>query len=305
MKRIQLGNSELSVPVISLGCMVMQQSTKEQANKVIHNALDHGIDFFDHADIYGKGKSESVFADAINMSPAIREKMIIQSKAGIRNGFYDSSKEYLISSVEESLKRLKTDYLDVFLIHRPDALMEPEEVAEAFSELEKSGKVRHFGVSNFRPRQIELLKKYVEQDLVANQLQLSVTNSGMIDQGLYANTAFDQAKDLDGGVIDYSQINNMTIQAWSPLRYGFFGGFIMDRDAYPKLNKELDRLGEKYGVARETIAIAWILRHPANIQTIIGTMTPKRLSEMVKAADITLTREEWYQLWQSAGNKLL
>lgn len=140
---------------------------------------------------------------------------------------------------------------------------------------------------------------------MANQLQLSVTNSGMIDQGLYANTAFDQAKDLDGGVIDYSQINNMTIQAWSPLRYGFFGGFIMDRDAYPELNKELDRLGEKYGVARETIAIAWILRHPANIQTIIGTMTPKRLSEMVKAADITLTREEWYQLWQSAGNKLL
>lgn len=161
------------------------------------------------------------------MNPSIREKLIIQSKAGIRSGFYDSSKEYLISSVENSLKRLKTDYLDVFLIHRPDALMEPEEVAEAFSDLEKSGKVRHFGVSNSRPRQIELLKRYVDQELVANQLQLSITNSGMINQGLYANTSFDQAMDFDGGVIDYSQINNMTIQAWSPLRYGFFGGFII------------------------------------------------------------------------------
>lgn len=305
MKRIQLGNSELSVPIISLGCMVMHQSTKEQANKVIHNALEHGVDFFDHAEVYGKGKSESVFAEAIDMNPSIREKMIIQSKAGIRDGFYDSSKEYLITSVENSLKRLKTDYLDVFLIHRPDALMEPEEIAEAFTELEKSGKVRHFGVSNFRPRQIELMKKYVDQNLIVNQLQLSITNAGMINQGLYANTSFEQAMDLDGGVLEYSRMKDMTIQAWSPLRYGFFGGFLMDRDAFPELNEELDKLGEKYGVARETIAIAWILRHPANIQTIIGTMTPKRLSEMVKAADITLTRKEWYQLWQSAGNKLL
>ncbi|GIO24481.1 aldo/keto reductase family oxidoreductase [Oceanobacillus sp. J11TS1] len=305
MKRIQLGNSELSVPVISLGCMVMHQSTKEQANKVIHNALEHGVNFFDHADIYGKGKSESIFAEAIDMNPSIRENLIIQSKAGIRDGFYDSSKEYLISSVENSLKRLKTDYLDVFLIHRPDALVEPEEVAEAFSELEKSGKVRHFGVSNFRPRQIELLKKYVDQDLIANQLQLSIANAGMINQGLYANTSFDQAMDLDGGVLEYSRMNDMTIQAWSPLRYGFFGGFLMDRDAYPVLNQELDTLAEKYDVSPETIAIAWILRHPANIQTIVGTMTPKRLSEMVKAADVTLTRKEWYRLWQSAGNKLL
>lgn len=305
MRRISLGKSDLSVPVLSLGCMVMHQSSKEKANEVIHNALEHGVNFFDHADIYGKGKSESIFAEAINMNPSIREKMIIQSKAGIRKGFYDSSKEYLISSVDNILKRLKTDYLDVFLIHRPDALVDPEEVAEAFSELERSGKVRHFGVSNFRPLQIELLKKYVDQDIIANQLQLSVANSGMINQGLYANTSFDQAVDLDGGILDYCRIHDITVQAWSPLRYGFFGGFIMDRDAYPELNEDLDRLSEKYGVSRETIAIAWILRHPAKIQTIVGTMTPKRLSEMVHAAEVTLTKEEWYRLWQSAGNRLL
>lgn len=301
---MRLGTSDLEVSNISLGCMGMGKLTKENAAKVIHNAMELGVDFFDHADIYAGGKSEEIFAEAIDMNPSIREKIIIQTKAGIRKGYYDFSKEHILESVDKSLKRLKTDYIDVFLLHRPDALAEPEVVAEAFSILENNGKVRHFGVSNHNPMQIELLKKYVEQDLIINQMQLSVMHTGMIDAGMNVNNINDLALDRDGSILDYSRLHDITIQAWSPFRYGFFEGFFIDNDEFPKLNAKLQEIGDKYGITKSAVAVAWILRHPAKIQTIVGTMTPERLTTIAKATDIDLTREEWYEIYRAAGNQL-
>ncbi|EAF9221851.1 aldo/keto reductase family oxidoreductase [Listeria monocytogenes] len=304
MKRITIGNSALTASEISLGCMRMADLSKEDANKVINTALENGIDFFDHADIYGGGKSEEVFADAIDMNATIREKMILQSKCGIRQGFFDFSKEHIIASVEGSLKRLKTDYLDTLLLHRPDTLFEPEEVAAAFTELEKSGKVRHFGVSNQNPGQIELLKKYVDQELIANQLQFSIMHTGMIDTGFNVNMTIDPSLDRDGGILEYSRLNNMTIQAWSPFQYGFFEGVFLDNDKFPELNKVIDKIAADKGVTNSAIAVAWIQRHPASFQTVVGTMNPGRIADIAKASDVTLSREEWYKIYRAAGNQL-
>ncbi|HDU7514039.1 TPA: aldo/keto reductase family oxidoreductase [Listeria monocytogenes] len=304
MKRITIGNSALTASEISLGCMRMADLSKEDANKVINTALENGIDFFDHADIYGGGKSEEVFADAIDMNATIREKMILQSKCGIRQGFFDFSKGHIIASVEGSLKRLKTDYLDTLLLHRPDTLFEPEEVAAAFTELEKSGKVRHFGVSNQNPGQIELLKKYVDQELIANQLQFSIMHTGMIDTGFNVNMTIDSSLDRDGGILEYSRLNNMTIQAWSPFQYGFFEGVFLDNDKFPELNKVIDKIAADKGVTNSAIAVAWIQRHPASFQTVVGTMNPGRIADIAKASDVTLSREEWYEIYRAAGNQL-
>ncbi|EAG9433051.1 aldo/keto reductase family oxidoreductase [Listeria monocytogenes] len=304
MKRITIGNSALTASEISLGCMRMADLSKEDANKVINTALENGIDFFDHADIYGGGKSEEIFADAIDMNATVREKMILQSKCGIRQGFFDFSKEHIISSVEGSLKRLKTDYLDTLLLHRPDTLFEPEEVAAAFTELEKSGKVRHFGVSNQNPGQIELLKKYVDQELIANQLQFSIMHTGMIDTGFNVNMTIDPSLDRDGGILEYSRLNNMTIQAWSPFQYGFFEGVFLDNDKFPELNKVIDKIATDKGVTNSAIAVAWIQRHPASFQTVVGTMNPGRIADIAKASDVTLSREEWYEIYRAAGNQL-
>ncbi|EAE2908599.1 aldo/keto reductase family oxidoreductase, partial [Listeria monocytogenes] len=303
MKRITIGNSALTASEISLGCMRMADLSREDANKVINTALENGIDFFDHADIYGGGKSEEVFADAIDMNATIREKMILQSKCGIRQGFFDFSKEHIIASVEGSLKRLKTDYLDTLLLHRPDTLFEPEEVAAAFTELEKSGKVRHFGVSNQNPGQIELLKKYVDQELIANQLQFSIMHTGMIDTGFNVNMTIDPSLDRDGGILEYSRLNNMTIQAWSPFQYGFFEGVFLDNDKFPELNKTIDKIAADKGVTNSAIAVAWIQRHPASFQTVVGTMNPGRIADIAKASDVTLSREEWYEIYRAAGNQ--
>ena len=304
MKKVKLGTSNLEVSNISLGCMRMEKLSKVEAAYMIHNAMELGIDFFDHADIYGGGKSEEIFSEAIDMSPSIREKMFIQTKAGIRQGYFDFSKEHILNAVDGSLKRLKTDYIDVFLLHRPDALVEPEEVAEAFTELKNSGKVRHFGVSNQNPMQIDLLKKYVEQDLIINQLQLSVTNTGLIDAGLQVNTKHENSINRDGSILDYSRLNDMTIQAWSPFQYGTFEGVFIDHEKFPNVNAKFQEISEKYGVDKSAIAVAWILRHPAKIQTVVGTMNPKRLSNIAKASDIVLTREEWYEIYRAAGNEL-
>lgn len=304
LKRITIGNSALTASEVALGCMRMADLSKMDANKVINTALENGIDFFDHADIYGGGKSEEVFANAIDMNATVREKMILQSKCGIRQGFFDFSKEHIISSVEGSLKRLKTDYLDTLLLHRPDTLFEPEEVAAAFTELETSGKVRHFGVSNQNPGQIELLKKYVEQDLIANQLQFSIMHTGMIDSGLNVNMTINPSIDRDGGILEYSRLNNMTIQAWSPFQYGFFEGVFLDNDKFPELNRVIDKIAAEKGVTNSAIAVAWIQRHPAKFQTVVGTMNPGRITDIAKASDITLSREEWYEIYRAAGNQL-
>lgn len=304
MKKLEIGKSGLEASEIVLGCMRMANLSNKEANRVIHNALDLGIDMFDHADIYGGGKSEKIFAESIDMNPSIREKMIIQTKCGIRQGFFDFSKEHILASVEGSLKRLKTDYIDILLLHRPDALVEPEEVAEAFSELKQSGKVRHFGVSNQNPGQIELLKKYVEQDLIANQLQLSLMVTPMIDAGLNVNMNHDPSIVRDGGILDYSRLNDMTIQPWSPFQYGTFSGVFVDHEEFPEVNNKLQEYADKYGVTKSAIAIAWILRHPAKMQPIVGTMNESRLRDIVKASEVTLLREEWYDLYRAAGNEL-
>jgi predicted oxidoreductase len=302
---MNLGISELRVPVIAVGCMRMKSLDKRNAEIVIQTALEQGANFFDHADIYGDGLSEEIFADAVHMGTDVREKLILQSKCGIsRKGMFDFSKEHILESVDGSLKRLKTDYLDVLLLHRPDALVEPEEVAEAFDVLQSSGKVRNFGVSNQKPMQIELLKKYVKQPIVANQLQLSITYATMISNGINVNMENDSAVDRDGSVLDYCRLNDITIQPWSPFQYGFFEGVFLGSDKFPELNKKIDEIAARYGVTNTTIVIAWLLRHPAHMQPVTGTMNPQRLIECCKAADITLTRLEWYEIYRAAGNIL-
>ncbi|MGP4079974.1 aldo/keto reductase [Pseudalkalibacillus sp. R45] len=304
MKKIKLGNSGLEVGEISLGCMRMSSLSKDDARHVIENAMEHGVDLFDHADIYGGGESESIFADAIDMNPSVREKMVIQTKCAIRKGFYDYSKEHILSSVEGSLKRLKTDYIDIFLLHRPDALMETQEVAEAFNELKESGKVRHFGVSNHNSMQIELLKRSLDQELIVNQMQFSLMHTPMIDAGINVNMQNEGAVMRDGGMLEYSRLNNMTIQAWSPFQYGMIEGPFVGNDDYPEVNAKLQEIAEKYGVTDSAIAISWILRHPAKVQPVVGTMNPQRMADIAKASHVELTREEWYELYRAAGNNL-
>ncbi|EES73593.1 oxidoreductase, aldo/keto reductase family protein [Paenibacillus sp. oral taxon 786 str. D14] len=304
MKTIKLGTSTLEVPVIAVGCMRINSLDKAGAERFVQTALEEGANFFDHADIYGGGSCEEIFADAIHMNPEIREKIILQSKCGIRQGFFDFSKEHILSSVDGILKRLKTEYLDVLLLHRPDALVEPEEVAEAFDQLHTAGKVRHFGVSNQNPMQIQLLQKYVKQPIVANQLQLSITNTTMISAGINVNMENEAAINRDGSVLDFCRLNDITIQPWSPFQYGFFEGVFLGNEKFPELNQKIDEIAAKYGVTNTTIAIAWLLRHPAQMQPVIGTMNLDRLKDCIKASDIRLTREEWYEIYRAAGNIL-
>ena len=304
MRTIQLGTSSLQVPVVAVGCMRINRLSKPEAEKFIRTALEEGANFFDHADIYGGGACEEIFADAIGMNAGIRSSMILQSKVGIRKGMFDFSKEHILSSVDGILKRLRTDYLDVLLLHRPDALVEPEEVAEAFDQLHSSGKVRWFGVSNQKPMQIELLRRYVRQPIVANQLQLSVTNATMISNGINVNMENESAIDRDGSVLDYCRLHDITIQPWSPFQYGFFEGVFLDNPKFPELNRKIDEIAAKYGVANTTIAIAWLLRHPAKMQPVIGTMNLDRLRDCCKASEVHLSREEWYEIYRAAGNIL-
>lgn len=302
MKQIDLGKSGLKTSELVLGCMRIASLSVEEVKKLIETAIECEIDLFDHADIYGAGKSEELFGEAI--TPSLRDKIKIQTKCSIRKGFYDYSAEHILSSVDGSLKRLKTDYVDMLLLHRPDTLMEPEEVAYAFDKLYSSGKVRNFGVSNHNPMQIELIQKYTNHKIIANQLQLSITNTGMIDSGLNVNTQDTRAIDRDGSVLEYCRLKDITIQAWSPFQYGFFEGIFLNNDKFPELNKVLDRIAKEKNISTSSLAIAWILRHPAKIQPIIGSTNKNRLIDICTASNVSLSREEWYEIYRSAGNKL-
>lgn len=304
MKNLKIANCDLDASEISLGCMRISAMSNQDISHLINTALDEGVNFFDHADVYGGGKSEAKFAESLGMTPALREKMILQTKCGIRKGSFDFSKEHILEAVDGSLKRLQTDYLDVLLLHRPDALVEPEEVAEAFTILEDSGKVKYFGVSNQNPMQIELLTKFVKQKIVFNQLQLSITNTGMIDAGINVNMEINHSIDRDGSILDYCRLKEITIQPWSPFQFGFFEGVFLDNDKFPELNQTIDRLAAAKEVANTAIAIAWLLRHPAKMQPIVGTTNASRLKDICKASDITLSRHEWYEIYLAAGNKL-
>ena len=304
MKTITLNNTNLSIPEIGMGCMrIVELENADAVKSWIDTALENGINFFDHADIYGKGRCEELFGKVL--TPSLRERIILQSKCSIRPGIaFDFSKEHILNSVDGILKRLNTEYLDILLLHRPDALMEPEEVADAFRILKESGKVRHFGVSNQTPMQMELLSKYCDEPLLINQLQLSIAHCPMINSGINANMYNDSGINRDGGVLEYCRLKDITIQAWSPFQYGMFEGIFLGNEKFAELNKVIDNLAEKYNVTNSAIAVAWILRHPAGIQTIVGTTNKDRIAQISKASEIRLTREEWYALYMAAGNKL-
>lgn len=304
MKTLSIGTSGLEAAEISLGCMRIAGMDAQDVDTLIRTSYEAGIDFFDHADIYGGGRSEEVFAASIARLGLDRSQLVLQSKCGIRSGFFDFSKQHILTAVEGSLKRLQTDYLDLLLLHRPDALVEPEEVAEAFSQLLQSGKVRHFGVSNHNPGQIELLQASLPMKLQANQLQLSITNTGMIDHGLNVNMQIDRSVDRDGGVLDYCRLKKITIQPWSPFQHGFFAGAFLDSPKFPELNKVLDTMAETYNVSKTTLAIAWLLRHPARMQPVVGTTSPERVKQVALASDVALTRPHWYEIYRAAGNTL-
>ena len=308
MKTISLG--EVQAPNVVLGLMRIGSLGDDGVRALIAAARDAGIGFFDHAAVYGAELHgcERRFAEAMRLGPSERASITLQTKAGIvpDGPYFDFSYEHLIASAEESLRALRTDYLDVFLLHRPDALVEPEEVARAFDELESSGKVRAFGVSNHTPRQIDLLRTAVRQPLVANQLQLSITHAPIVAQGVATNMAgLDQSVTLDGGgVLDYCRINRITVQAWSPFQAGFFTGVFLGSPEYPELNAVVDRLAAAYDVPPIAIATAWITRHPANMQVVLGTTNADRVAGAALGSDIPLTRPEWYELFRAAGHQV-
>lgn len=305
MKTIKLGSSELKVPAIAVGCMRINGLSQKEAEIFIKEAMDMGANYFDHADIYGDGLCEEIFGSVLKANPGMREKMILQSKAGIVPGvMYDNSKEYLTKAVDGILKRLHTEYLDLFLIHRPDALADPEETADALEAMYQAGKVKYFGVSNHRPGQIDLLSKYMNHRIMVNQMQLSVTNASMIQSGLETNMLTDGAVDRDGDVLEYCRLHDITIQTWSPFQYGFFAGTFLGNPEFPELNQVLDELAKKYNTSNTAIAAAWILRHPAKMQMIAGSTKVSRLKEICQATHITLEKEEWYRLYLAAGHML-
>ncbi|MEH0108885.1 aldo/keto reductase [Tersicoccus sp. MR15.9] len=310
MKSVPLGPGGLTAPNVVLGLMRISEKSDDEIRTLVKTARDAGIDFFDHADVYGSQvhDCEERFAKAMQLTPSQRSDITLQTKVGIvREGpYFDFSHDHIIEGVEGSLKALNTDYIDILLLHRPDALVEPEEVAQAFDELEAAGKVRSFGVSNHTPRQIDLLKTAVKQELVANQLQLSITHAPIIAQGVAANmVGEDQSLTLDaGGILDYCRINKITVQAWSPFQAGFFNGPFLGNSEYPELNTVIDKLAAKYDVPAIGIATAWITRHPAQMQVVLGTTTPERVTGAAQGSDVPLTRAEWYELFRAAGYRV-
>lgn len=307
MKYYMMKNTDLEVSALALGTMRIPDKGIEAAEKLIHVALDLGINFIDEADIYGGGTSEEMLGDIFDRNPGLRDKVILQSKAGIvfRNGHrYDMSKSYIVPAVEDSLRRLRTDHLDILLLHRPDALMDPAEVAEAFDELHKAGKVRYFGVSNQNASQMRLLAKYLHMPIVANQLQFSLLHSGLVDQGIFVNMIDSEATDRDGGTLNYCMLEDIRIQSWSPLQASGWTGTFIDNPKYAKTNEILADLADKYGVSKTAVALAWILRHPAGMQPILGTTSVEHLTESCDATNFTLTNQEWYDLYLAEGRPL-
>jgi len=309
MKKVKLGNTKIDVPAIVVGCMRFAHMSDSELNHFAHLAIDNGANYFDHADIYGNGKCEANFGRAVLTDKSIkREDLIIQTKCAINKkaevAHYNFTKEYILKCVDDSLTRLNTDYLDVLLLHRPDALCDPYEVAEAFDKLKKAGKVKRFGVSNHKPMQIELLKKAVKEDLIINQLQFSIPVSNMVAQGMEVNMTSKGSYDHDGSVLDYSRIHDMTIQAWSPFQMPHWMGPFIGSALYPRLNKALKEIAAKHNVTSTTIATAWITTHPANMQVIAGTTTEERLKQIIQGSEIKLTHEEWYKLYLAAGHRL-
>ena len=307
MRYITLGQDDKELSEIVLGMMRIEDKSVKEVEELVETALSVGINAFDLADIYGRGRCEELLGLVLKNRPDLREEMWIQSKCGIRIEeftYFDFSKDYIIKSVDGILQRLKIDYLDSLLLHRPDALMESDQVAEAFDLLYKQGKVRNFGVSNQNPMMMELLKKDVKQPLAVNQLQLSAAFTPGFESGFHVNMEDSQAAMRDGSIFEYCKLNDIVIQAWSVLQFGYFKGNFVGNEKFQALNQVLDRLAIKYGVTSSTIAISWILRYPAKMQAVVGTTNPKHLREVSQAANFSLTRKEWYEIYLAAGNNL-
>ena len=305
MEYKNIGTSPLRASRVALGLMRIGSKSAAQVQELLETALEEGINFLDNADIYAKPiSSELLFGEVMDSAPHLRDKFIIQTKCGICRGFYDSSYEHIIESAEESLRRMKLESLDVLLLHRPDALVEPEEVAKAFSELHDSGKVKHFGVSNMNPGQIENLRRCLDHELIVDQVEMSIVHAPAIEAGINVNMMNEQSPTRDMGLLDYARCRGMGIQAWSILQISLHGGTFLDNPAYPELNTLLRELGEKYGITSSAVAAAWLLRHPALTQAIAGTTNPAHLREIAKAGDIRLERQEWYALYRAAGRTL-
>ena len=302
MKSIKIGG--LSASAVALGCMRMASLEEREIDAVMETALEAGVNFFDHADIYGGGAAERKFGAYLKRSGLDPDSILIQSKCAIHDGQYDFSREHILRSVDGSLTRLGVDHLDLLLLHRPDTLMEPDEVAEAFSRLEASGKVRRFGVSNHNAMQIELLRTAVKQELAVDQLQFSPTEAGLVTSGMNVNMKNPESVMHDGALLEYCRIKGITIQTWSPFQHGFFAGSYIDSPDYPELNAKLAEVGEAHGLDKTGAAAAWILRHPASMQLIAGTMNPERQRAICRAADVTLSRTEWYGIYRAAGHRL-
>ncbi|WP_274642074.1 aldo/keto reductase [Streptococcus equinus] len=307
MRYIKFGERQVEISEVVLGLMRISELTVDQVEELIESALAVGINAFDIADCYGHGECERILGEVLKRRPDLREKMWIQSKCGIRMEdftYFDFSKEHILEAVDGILERLGVDYIDSLLLHRPDALMEPEEIAEAFDILKAQGKVIDFGVSNQNPMMMELIKKDVKQPLVANQLQLSAAFTPSFDAGFHVNMKQDAGIVRDSSIFEYCRLNDVVIQAWSVLQFDYFGGVFLGSEKYPELNRVLERLAEKYQVTPSAIAIAWVLRYPAQMQAVIGTTKSERVAQAAKAADIVLTRKEWYEIYLAAGNDL-
>ncbi|HGQ2247551.1 TPA: aldo/keto reductase family oxidoreductase [Streptococcus pneumoniae] len=302
MRYITLGQDDKELSEIVLGMMRIKDKSVKEVEELVETALSVGINAFDLADIYGRGRCEELLGLVLKNRPDLREKMWIQSKCGIRIEeftYFDFSKDYIIKSVDGILQRLKIDHLDSLLLHRPDALMESDQVAEAFNLLYKQGKVRDFGVSNQNPMMMELLKKDVKQPLAVN----AAFTPGF-ESAFHVNMEDSQAAMRDGSIFEYCQLHDVVIQAWSVLQFGYFKGNFVGNEKFQALNQVLDRLAIKYGVTSSTIAISWILRYPAKMQAVVGTTNPKHLREVSQAANFSLTRKEWYEIYLAAGNNL-
>ncbi len=308
MKTFTLPGTDIEAPNVVLGLMRIAEKSDDEIRELVRTARDAGITFLDHADVYGRElhECEARFAEALDLTPTQRDGLTIQTKCGIvREGpYFDFSFEHILESVDGSLRALRTDRIDVLLLHRPDALVEPDEVARAFDQLEAAGKVRAFGVSNHTPRQIDLLRRSVRQPVVANQLQLSLTHAPMVAQGVAANMAgAEQSVTRDaGGVLDYCRLNDITVQAWSPFQAGFFTGTFLGDPRFAELNDVIDSLAATYDVPAIAIATAWITRHPAQMQVVLGTTNPERVAGAARGSDLDLTRAEWYALFRAAGH---
>ncbi len=290
---------------IILGQMRIGSLSEEAFEHLIHIALELGINSFDHADIYGSGYCEEMFGRFLSRKTILRDQIFLQSKAGIVPGkCYNNSKIYLKNALEGILKRLNTDYLDRFYIHRPDVLMDPEEIAQFFDEVSKEGKVRSFGVSNFNSAQLSYLQRSCNVKICSNQLQLSIASAPMVAENIESNTWLNNAPSRTLGILDYCREHDIEIQAWSPLQYGFFAGVFINNPQYDKLNRVMEELCGKYNVSKEAIAIAWIVRIDPRFKVVAGTTNANRLEALVKGTNIHLTHEEFYGLYQAAGYKL-